>query len=139
MVDISDDTQRVRGRVEVRSGAIRRRRWTAEEKGRIVAVAVAPGAVIADVARRHDLTPQHLSNWIRAAKDGRFALPADESVTFVPLVTSGPIAVAPSASSRERAMLIEIGVGSIVVRVANGADGATLEAVVRAIMRAADR
>ena len=69
----------------------------------------------------------------------RFALPADESVTFVPLVTSGPIAVAPSASSRERAMLIEIGVGSIVVRVANGADGATLEAVVRAIMRAADR
>jgi hypothetical protein len=40
---------------------------------------IAPGAVIADVARRHDLAPQHLSNWIRAAKDGQFALPADET------------------------------------------------------------
>ena len=133
MVDISYDTKRVRWGVEIRSGVVRRRRWTTEEKGRIVAAAVAPGAVIADVARRHDLTPQHLSNWIRAAKDGRFALPADESVTFVPLVTSGPIAVAPSASSRERAMLIEIAVGSIVVRVANGADATTLEAVMRAV------
>ena len=36
------------------------------------------GAVIADVARRHDLAPQQLSNWIRAAKDGQFVLPADQ-------------------------------------------------------------
>src|SRR5262249_14198865 len=64
-------------RAEV-TGAVRRRRWSDEEKGRIVAEAIAPGAVIADVARRHDLAPQHLSNWIRAAKDGCFALPADE-------------------------------------------------------------
>ena len=56
---------------------VRRRHWSDEEKGRIVAEAIAPGAVIADVARRHDLVSQHLSNWIRAAKNGRFALPAD--------------------------------------------------------------
>ena len=74
MVDTNDDTKRVRGRVQIRTGVIRRRRWTAEEKGRIVAEAILPDAVIADVARRHDLAPQHLSNWIRAAKDGRFAL-----------------------------------------------------------------
>lgn len=135
MVDISDDPNRVRGRVEVRSGVIRRRRWTDEEKGRIVAEAVKPGAVIAQAARRHDMTPQHLSNWIRAAKGGCFAIPADEEVRFVPLVASSPVGVAPSATSGER--LIEIAVGSVVVRVANGADAATLEAVMRAVKRAA--
>ena len=74
MVDISDDTNVVRRRAEV-TGVVRRRRWSDEAKGRIVAEAIAPGAVVADVARQHDLVPQHLSNWIRAAKDGRFALP----------------------------------------------------------------
>lgn len=86
MVDISDDTKIVQRRAEV-TGTVRRRWWSDEEKGRIVAEAIAPGGVIADVARRHDLAPQHLSNWIRAAKDGCFALRADEMPTFVPVVS----------------------------------------------------
>ena len=86
MVDISDDTKVVSRRAGV-TGVVRRRRWSDEEKGRIVAESIAPGAVIADVARRHDLAAQHLSNWIRAAKDGRFALPADELPAFVPVVS----------------------------------------------------
>src|SRR5271155_5475127 len=53
MVDISDDTKVVRRRAEV-TGVVRRRRWSDEEKGRIVAEAIGPGAGIADVARRHD-------------------------------------------------------------------------------------
>src|SRR5215469_7869424 len=69
MVDISDDTEIVRRCAQV-TRVVRRRRWSDEEKGRIVAEAIAPGAVIADVARRHDLAPQKLSNWIRVAKDG---------------------------------------------------------------------
>jgi hypothetical protein len=56
MVDISDDTKIVRCRAEVR-GVGRRRRWSDEAKGRIVAGAIAPDAMIADVARRHDLIP----------------------------------------------------------------------------------
>ena len=84
MVDISD-TNVLSRRGEV-TRVVRRRRWSDEQKGRIVAEAVTPGAVIADVARRHDLAPQHLSNWIRAAKTGDFALPADEMPTFVPVV-----------------------------------------------------
>src|SRR5271165_1658244 len=92
MDDISDDTEIVQRRAEV-TGVVRRRWWSDEEKGRIVAEAIAPGAVIADVARRHDLAPQQLSNWIRAAKDGRFALPADDGMAFVPVVVaSEPIA-----------------------------------------------
>ena len=49
MFDTNETTQRSRGRAEVRSGVVRRRRWRAEEKGRIVAQAVAPGAVVAKV------------------------------------------------------------------------------------------
>ena len=63
MVDINDDTKIVRRRAEV-TGGVRRRRWSDKEKGR-------NGAVIAHVARRHDLAPQHLWNWIRAARQGR--------------------------------------------------------------------
>lgn len=129
MVDTSDEVPPVRRRVEIRTGVERRRRWTAETKGRIVAEAVAGGAVIADVARRHEMTPQHLSNWIRAAKDGRFALPADETMAFVPVVM-----VAQARTSNEAP--IEIAIGSVVVRVANGVDAARLEAVIRAVRRA---
>jgi transposase len=135
MVDTNDDTKRVRGRVQIRTGAIRRRRWTAEEKGRIVAEAILPDAVIADVARRHDLAPQHLSNWIRAAKDGRFALPAQDDVAFVPVIATGDPRVDNTGLS-EQVAPIEIAVGSFVVRVPNGADARTLEAVVRAVSRA---
>jgi transposase-like protein len=100
MVDNSEDTRIVRHRAEV-TAVVRRRRWSGEEKGRIVAEAIAPGAVIAEVAPRHDLVPQQLSNWIRAAKEGDFALPADALPAFVPLYrlaqhgrTKRPIGVA---------------------------------------------
>jgi Transposase len=69
LVDIGDDTKIIQRRAEV-TGVAHHRRWSDEEKGRIVAEEISPGAVLADVARRHDLTPRHLSNWIRAAKEG---------------------------------------------------------------------
>ena len=133
MVDINDDTKLVRRRGEV-TGIVRRRRWSDEEKGRIVAEAVAPGAVIAEVARRHDLTPQHLSNWIRAARDGDFALQADDTLTFVPVVSEEPVRASKTAP-RDRSATIEIAIGTLEVRVFNGADVRTVEAVLRAVKR----
>jgi transposase len=125
-----------RGRVEIRTGVGRRRRWTDEDKGRIVAEAVARGAVISEVARRHELTPQHLFTWIRAARDGNLALQTDDAPAFVPVVAaeSEPASKVPC---RERAASIEITVGTIKVRVRNGADARTVEAVLRAVRRAA--
>jgi transposase-like protein len=49
MVDISDDTNVIRRRAEVTS-VVRRRHWSNKEKGRIVAEAIAPGAIVADGA-----------------------------------------------------------------------------------------
>ena len=133
MFDTNEAAQGFRGRAEVRNGVVRRRRWTAEEKSRLVAEAVAPGAVIAVVARRHDLTPQHLSNWIRAAKEGRLALPAPAGLHFVPVVASEAADGAAPALSSDT---IEIVIGSVLVRVPAGADPRTLENVVRAVKRA---
>ena len=133
MVDICDDTNIVRRRAEVTS-VVRRRRWSDEEKGRIVAEAIVPGAVIADVARRHDLAPQHLSNWIRAAKDGCFALPADAMPTFVAVVPMES-ARANKAAPERRSALIEIMIGAIKVRVPGGANARDVEAVLRAVRR----
>ena len=48
-------------RVEVITGAGGRRRWSAAEKARILDEVLAPGAVVSEVARRHGMTPQHLS------------------------------------------------------------------------------
>jgi TonB family protein len=62
MVDISDDTNVIRRRAEVTS-VVRRRHCSYEEKGRIVAEAITPGAVVADVARRHGGAPQIASSW----------------------------------------------------------------------------
>ncbi len=133
MDDISDDTKVVRRQAEITS-VVRRRRWSDEEKGRIVAEAIAPGAVIADVARRHDLAPQQLSNWIRAAKEGQLVLPADEIPTFVPVL---PVRSAqPSKAAHERrSVVIEIVIGTIKVRVPGGAEARDVEAVLRAVRR----
>jgi transposase len=132
MVDISDDTNVVRRRAEITS-VVRRRRWGDEGKGRIVAEAIAPGAVIAEVARRHDLAPQQLSNWIRAAKDGCFALPADAMPSFVPVVVEP--AEANKAAPERRVAVIEIVMGAIKVRVPGGANARDVEAVLRAVRR----
>jgi transposase len=132
MVDISDDTNVVRRRAEV-TRVVRRRHWSDEEKGRIVAEAIAPGAVIADVARRHDLAPQHLSNWIKAAKDGRFALPADAMPSFVPVVVEA--VQANKSVAERRGVIIEVVIGLIKVRVPVGANTRDVEAVLRAVRR----
>ena len=136
MVDIDDDTKFIRRRTEIQTGVIRRRRWTDDEKGRIIAEALVSGAVIADVARRHDLAPQHLSNWIKAAKQGRLVLPADAlpvsgAPMFVPVIADEP-----DKGTSECATPIEIMIGAFVVRVAKGCDARTLEVVARILKRA---
>ncbi|WP_245332022.1 transposase [Bradyrhizobium sp. NAS80.1] len=47
-------------RLEVFTGAGRRRKWSDEDKARIVAEIVASGDSVCSVARRHGLSPQQL-------------------------------------------------------------------------------
>ena len=56
-------------------------------KGRIVAESYAVGAVVSEVARRHDISPQHPFVWRRAARAGQLSLPMEDAAAFVPVVT----------------------------------------------------
>ena len=129
MVDHIVDASTPRGRVDIRSGVGRRRRWSDEEKGRIVAESCAPGAVVSEVARRHELNPQHLFAWRKAARDGRLTLPADEGATFVPVMMVTPKA-GPATTS---APSITIETAGVVVRAECGVDVRWLAAVLGAV------
>jgi transposase len=56
------------GAVTVLPGPERRRRWASAEKARIVEESLAPGASVAEVARRHDIHPNLLHLWRRQAR-----------------------------------------------------------------------
>jgi transposase len=56
-------------RIEVFTGAGRRRTWSADQKAAIVADSFVEGASVCDVARRHGLTPQQLFTWRRQARE----------------------------------------------------------------------
>jgi transposase len=113
------------------TGALGRRRWSAEAKARIVAESLAPGVVISEVARRHDLRPQQLFAWRHQARQGRLALPAAE-LSFVPVVAAAADAP-PVANSAAPVGIIEVALGGAVVRVPPEVDGKLLSKVLRAV------
>ena len=133
MVDHLVDASGPRGRVDIQIGVGRRRRWSDEAKGRIVAESYAPGAIVSEVARRHDISPQHLFTWRKAARAGALSLSADTAPLFVPVVTDlhhdgvMPAAVADGCGG------ITIEIAGVVVRAAPGADPAWLRDVLRAV------
>lgn len=67
-----------RQHVKVITGVERRRRFSAEEKGRLVAETFQPGASIAAVAARHDLSPRLLYLWRSRLKQAGLLPPAQE-------------------------------------------------------------
>lgn len=72
----------------------RRRRWSDEDKVRIVAECEAPGSSVSLVARRHDLNTNLLFSWRRRLRGRRGAAGA---VGFVPAV------IAPQEVAGDRA------------------------------------
>jgi transposase len=75
---MSEDYQRI----EVITGTARRRRWSTEEKLRIVEETLQPGASISAVARRNGVAPNLLYRWRRLMTEGSaIAVQADDGVT----------------------------------------------------------
>ena len=71
-------------RVEIITGMDRRRRYTAEEKVRLVEQAMQPGMTVSAVARLYGVAPSLLFQWRRRMTEGgQEAVRADEEV--VPL------------------------------------------------------
>jgi len=127
-------------RIELITGAERRRKWSAEEKSEIVAESLAEGAVVSEVARRHGLNPQQLFGWrarlraaVKSSAPSSAATPA-----FVPAIVEDepPSSAAPALPAAVMAMgaagvtpaSIEIALGGVIVRVRGEADAPRAEA-----------
>jgi transposase len=110
-------------RVEVLTGAPRRRRWSAAEKAAIVAESLAPGAVASTIALRHGLHRNQLYMWRRELRSGALGKAGGAVPDFVPIV----------AESRtvSRAAAIEIEIGGAVLRAGAGVDLAFLAKLIR--------
>jgi len=123
-------------RLEVFTGTGRRRAWSAEQKGWIIAESYQSGETVSAIARRYGLTPQQLFGWRRAAQR-RAEHEADESgAAFAPvIVAAGPrgpeVPSAPVCSGGSP--VIEIVIGSAIIRIPPGTDAATLQMVLRTV------
>jgi transposase len=137
MFDATDDAKGGFRRLEILTGPGRRRRWSAEDKARIIAETLVPGARVSEVARRWQLSSQQVFGWRRAARLAMTTATAAGPITtgFVPIVTeAGPVAPVPQAV----APVIEVRLAGAVVRVASGVDDAAhLTVVLRAIRASA--
>ena len=123
-------------------GVERRRRWSAEDKARIVEETLMPGAVVCEVARRHGVAQSLLFTWRRLARTAEPAsrgdsilLPGEIDATAPP---SGSEAARQSRAvtkgRRPRFGVIEIELGSgSRVRVDNEVDADALRRVLNVL------
>jgi transposase len=153
-------------RIELITGVGRRRRWSREDKARVVVESLTGGVSVSEVARRHGLSPQQLFAWRREARTlrheggspapGPAANPAprprrgkgrpkptpeicDDAPAFAPVVISASARSSPSRSSQPSSVAsgtIEIAIGDAVVRVIGRVETDALVAVLRALRRA---
>ncbi len=115
-------------RFEVITGVGRRRRWTDEDKARIVAESLDPATTSSAVARRHGLHVSQLFAWRQQLQR---SAPAATEVTgpgFVPILLAEDGAAPVTAAGR-----IEIALGPVVVRVGADVDGPALRRVLEVV------
>jgi transposase len=88
-------------RIEVFTGAGRRRIWSVDQKAAIVAESCVSGASVCEVARRHGLTPQQLFSWRRQAREtSRILEEAVEPPLFVAALVAAPPEKLPRRTAR---------------------------------------
>jgi transposase len=130
-------------RLEVITGTGRRRRFSDDDKARIIEETLVPGAVVSEIARRHGLSPQQLFGWRRQARQPASASTEMAAPLFVPALVEATL---PERAVRRRgrnrpldevAGIIEIEIGSVTVRVGSGADARTVTAVIRELKASA--
>ena len=123
-------------RIEVFTGAGRRRSWSAAEKAAIIAESYSAVETVCGVARRHGLTPQQLFTWRRLARPPALAAPP----MFVPAIVETPEPDAPVPVKTRRRVRrwpsadgIELEIAGVDVRIGTGARPQAIEAVIRAL------
>lgn len=130
-------------KIEVLTGVERRRRWRYEEKVRLVEETLAPGATVAEVARRYGVAQSVLFAWRRQARSGQLDV-AVATPVLMPVEITAPepmvSAVMPAAPAPEpvpqRLGVIEIDLGGgRRLRVDRDVDAAALRRVLGVLER----
>jgi transposase len=143
MDDAKDDAKdRGYRRIEVLTGPGRRRKWSDDDKARIVAATLEPGAVVTEVARRWQVSPQQVFGWRRQARVAPAVATSPPALDFVPIVSEAPAAMpepAPASSLAPSRLPppIEVRLAGAVLRIPAGTDGDLLTTVLRAIRASA--
>jgi len=120
-------------RQEILTGVERRRRWSQEDKRRILSEVGVEGASVSDVARHHDVTRQHLYQWRRELR--RKHLTTVERSTLVPVevsddLTAGAALPAIGCDADHQRIEIILGNGRI-LRASIGLSDAVLMRLIR--------
>jgi transposase len=121
-------------------GAERRRRWSYDEKVRLVEETLLAGETVCGVARRHGLAASLLFSWRRQARQG--CLGGETVPALVPVeITSTPACgpqlpvSSPLPAQRARAGIIGIELSGCCVRVDRDVDAEALQRVLELLRR----
>jgi transposase len=123
-------------------GAERRRRWSYEEKVRLVEETLQPGETVCGVARRHRVAHSLLFTWRRQARQGRLGgdaapalVPVEITPVAAPISSDAPLPVASPPAQRAKTGIIEIEIGGCRVRVDRDVDTEALQRVLELLRR----
>ena len=86
---------------------------------------------VSEVARRHEISAQHLHQWRRAARTGKLVLPLDDEMAFAAVVVNGA-----ANEGRRSCAGVEVEIQGAVVRVHADTDLRLMAAVVLALKAA---
>jgi transposase len=129
---------------EIISRVERRRRWTADQKVKVLAEALEPGATVSAVADRNGISRSQLYAWMKRARKGDIPgislngpqrpLFAPVQIAAVPALPTPPVAIPAAAHPQRRSGAIEIALtNGRVVRADEGIEPSTLGRLVAAL------
>jgi transposase-like protein len=131
---------------EIVSRVERRRRWTAEQKVKVLTEALEPGATVSAVADRNGISRSQLYAWMKGARKGDIpgiSLNGPQKPLFVPVrieaapPVAPPAMTTPAAHPQRRPGVIEIALtNGRIVRVDEGIEPVRLARLVAALEEA---
>ncbi|MDI1366237.1 MAG: transposase [bacterium] len=107
-------------------GPERRRRWSETTKRAVLEAAFAPGAVVIEVARQHEISTSLIYKWRQEA------MAAVTAPAFAPAILLNEPAPAPATSRPEPAIVVEL-VGGARVSITADASPGLVAATLRAL------
>jgi transposase len=106
------------------TGPERRRRWSEDERRRILAAAFVPGAIVANISRQFEVSTSLIYKWRQQALAG------EPAVAFVPAVMQPESSA--STPPDTTAIIVELGNG-VRLRIGSRASAVLVTAALRAL------